>query len=297
MNLLWAASYAINKALAPHLTSTALVTLRYGLATLCLLPLWPLMPGRGPRGRDLVTTLVMGALVFCGAQQLQVAGTYLGRAGDTSVLIALDPLVTSLGAALFLGERIVPRRWLGCGLGMLGVVSLARPWRDDFHWASLAANGLVLLSLVCEAAYSALGKPLLERVGTLKLLTVALVGGMGVNLLLTGPHALAGLHTMPAWAWWLVAYLVFICTLLGYTLWFVVIREAEVSAVALTIFVQPVAGLLIVNVWLKEPLHAGQLWGSLAIAAGLAVGLRNRTGHRTSWNSALRTNGTNARKR
>ncbi|MBU6400622.1 MAG: DMT family transporter [Verrucomicrobia bacterium] len=275
MNLLWSASYSINKALAPHLGATDLVTLRYALATVCLLPLWPWLPGSAPRGRDLATALIMGVLVFSAAQQLQVAGVQLGRAGDTSLLIALDPLVTSLGAAVFLGERLAARRWLGFGLGMLGAVCLARPWSGAFHWPGLVANGLILLSLGCEAAYSSMGKPLLERVAAMKLLVVALLGGTAVNLLLAAPRGLAAVQVMPVSAWWLMAYLVIVCTLVGYPLWLVVIREAEVNAVALTIFVQPAAGLLIAHLWLKEPLHAGHFWGSLAIVAGLLVGLRD----------------------
>jgi drug/metabolite transporter (DMT)-like permease len=37
--------------------------------------------------------------------------------------------------------------------------------------------------------------------------------------------------------------------------------------------VQPVAGVAIASLWLHEPLHLGQLWGSLAIVAGLILGL------------------------
>jgi drug/metabolite transporter (DMT)-like permease len=68
-------------------------------------------------------------------------------------------------------------------------------------------------------------------------------------------------------------YLATVCTAIGYTLWFVVIRETDVNITALTIFVQPLAGVAIAAVWLHEPLHWGQLWGGLAIIAGLVWGL------------------------
>jgi drug/metabolite transporter (DMT)-like permease len=53
----------------------------------------------------------------------------------------------------------------------------------------------------------------------------------------------------------------------------VVIRESEVNVAALTIFAQPLAGIAIAAIWLREPLHAGQLWGGAAIVAGLILGL------------------------
>ena len=42
---------------------------------------------------------------------------------------------------------------------------------------------------------------------------------------------------------------------------------------ALTIFAQTVFGVGIAAVWLHEKLHAGQLWGSVLIVAGLVLGL------------------------
>ena len=74
-----------------------------------------------------------------------------------------------------------------------------------------------------------------------------------------------------AWAW--VAFLSLICTSLGYGLWLVVIRETDVNVTAMTILAQPVAGVPVAVLWLGEPLHAGHLWGSLAIVVGLTIGL------------------------
>jgi len=71
----------------------------------------------------------------------------------------------------------------------------------------------------------------------------------------------------------LMLVMALICTSFGYGFWFLVIRESEVNLAAMTIFLQPVCGLLIARVWLGEALHWGQLWGSLAIVVGLVVGL------------------------
>ena len=78
---------------------------------------------------------------------------------------------------------------------------------------------------------------------------------------------------MPASAWGWVAFLSIICTSLGYGLWLVVIRETDVNVTAMTILAQPVAGVPVAVLWLGEPLHAGHLWGSLAIVIGLVIGL------------------------
>jgi drug/metabolite transporter (DMT)-like permease len=273
MNVLWAGSYAAFKALAPHLDAGGVATLRFGLSAVVLLLAWPWLPGKSPRGRDLLKNIVMGVIVFVGATRLQVAGVQLGQAGDAAVLMGLEPLVTSIAAAVFLREHIGPRRWLGFCLGLSGVVFMAQVWRPDFRLPGLTANSLFVAAFVCEAAYSVMGKPLLERSGLVKVLTIALVAGTVVNVLLDGRQSLAAAQAMPLHAWLLLLYLTLICTLAGYIIWFVVIRVTEVNVTVLTVFLQPVVGVLIATWWLGESLHWGQLWGCLAIVLGLIIGL------------------------
>lgn len=273
MNCFWAGAYSGFKALEPWLDAGAVTTLRYGLSAVILLLGWPLLRGAAPRGRDLVRTCLMGVIVFVMAPRLQVAGVQRGQAGDASVLMALEPLITSVAAAVFLREHIGPRRWMGFSLGLLGVVLMAQVWRPDFRLPGLLANGLFVASFVCEAAYSVMGKPLLGRVGLVKLVTVALVAGTVVNVLIDGPRTLHAASTLPLRAWAVMAYLVSICTVAGYIVWLAVIRETAVSVAVLTVFIQPVVGLAIATVALKESLHWGQLWGSAAIVFGLVIGL------------------------
>ena len=273
MNCLWAVSYAAFKVLSPWLDSGGVTTLRFGLAGATLLLCWPWLPGLAPRGRDLVRTMVMGVIALVLAPRLQVAGVQLGKATDASVLIALDPLVSSVGAAIFLREHIAPRRWMGFLLGLTGAVLMAEVWRPGFRLPALTANALILLSFVCEAAYSLMGKPMLARAGLFKVLAIALLAATAVNLSVDGWPTIRAAAAMPPMAWLVVVYLSLICTVVGYSLWFVVIREAEVNVAALTIFIQPVVGAAVAMWWLGESLRWGQLWGSLVIVAGLAIGL------------------------
>jgi len=220
---------------------------------------------------------VMGVVVFVFTPRLQVAGVQLGQASDASVLIALDPLVSSVGAAIFLREHIASRRWMGFALGVWGAVLMAEVWRPGFRLPALTANALILLSFFCEAAYSLMGKPMLARAGLFKVLTLALLAGTSVNLLVDGWPTVQAAAAMPPRAWLMMAYLSLVCTVAGYSLWFAVIREAEVNVAALTIFVQPVVGAAVAVAWLGESLRWAQLWGSLVIVAGLAVGLPRPT--------------------
>jgi drug/metabolite transporter (DMT)-like permease len=273
MNLCWAGVYSAYKVLGPDLPTGGIVTLRFGLAALCLLAAWPWLPGPAPRGRDLIKTCVMGLLVYVIGQRLQVYGNQLGSAGNSAVLMAFEPVITSLAAALFLREHIGPRRWAGFALGMFGVVLLNGVWRADFQWTGLAASLIFVSSFVFEAAYSVVGKPIIMHTSVMKMVAISLAVGAVANLLIDGPTTIAAAKVLPQEAWLLLLALALVCTAIGYSVWFIVIRECPVNVAALTIFAQSVFGVAIAALWLKEKLHLGQIWGSAAIVAGLALGL------------------------
>jgi len=273
MNFFWAAVYSAYKIIGQDLTTGAIVTLRFGLAAVCLQAMWKWFPGPAPRGRDLVKTCVMGLILYVIGQRLQVYGNALGTAGNSSVLMAVEPLLTSVAAAIFLREHIGPRRLAGFAMGMLGVAFLNRVWSPDFHWTGLGASFIFMASFVCEAAYSVIGKPIITKASVMKMLCISLWVGTALNLLIDGPSTLAAAVHLPLRAWVLLGVMAVVCTAVGYSVWFIVIRECPINVVALTIFSQAVFGVLIAALWVGEQLHWGQLLGSLTIVAGLILGL------------------------
>ena len=280
-NLAWGCVYPAYKILGAHLSPGGIVTLRFGLAALCFLPAWPFLRGPAPRGRDLFNACLMGVFLFVVGQRLQAYANQVGTAGNSAVLMAIAPLLTTVAAAVFLRERIGPRRLAGFFLGICGVALLNRVWRTDFQLAGLAPSLIFISSFVCETGYSIVGKPIVTRASEAKSVAVTLFAGTAANLLLDGPQTLRAARTLPFSAWGLLFALAIICTVLGYTLWLVVIRKCPVNVAALTIFAQSVFGVLIAALWLNEKLHWGHLFGSLSIAAGLGLGL-SRQVHRAA---------------
>jgi drug/metabolite transporter (DMT)-like permease len=280
MNLCWAAVYSSYKIIGEDLPTGGIVTLRFGLAGLCFLPFWRWLPGSAPRGRDLAVTCLMGVMLYVLGQRLQVYGNQLGTAGNSAVLMALEPLVASIAAGIFLREHVGPRRMAGFALGLAGVAILHRVWRPGFQWTGLGASLIFLSSFLCEAAYSVMGKPIVQRASVMKMLAISLLVGTAVNLLIElltgqiqGSSPFQAMGSLPLRAWILLVALSVICTTVGYTVWFVVIRECPINVAALTIFAQSVFGVVLAAIWLGEKLHWGHLAGSIVISAGLVLGL------------------------
>src|SRR6266487_3024483 len=236
LNFFWAAALSAYKIIEHHLEPGGIVTLRFGLAAVSLLGLWPWLPGAAPRGRDLAKTCALGLIVFVLGHRLQVLGNKLGTASNSSVLVAVEPLVAAVAAAIFLREHIGPRRLAGFAFGLVGVALLNGVWRPDFQWLGLGASLIFISSFVCEAAYSIVGKQIITRAGEtpsqllpggeqtaarpdgvpllggvggglispVKVLAISLAVGTAANLLIDGPTTLAAAGQLPALVWLLL---------------------------------------------------------------------------------------------
>lgn len=273
MNFFWAAVYSAYKLMDPALPTGAIVTLRFGLAGLCLLIAWPWLPGPIPRGRDLAVTCVMGLIVFVVGQRLQVYGNTIGKAGDSAVLMAFEPLITSVIAGLVLREQIGPRRWAGFSLGLVGVGLLHGIWSVGFQWSSLKASSIFISSFFCEALYSVFGKGVVMRASAMKMVAISLLVGTAANLAIDGGKTFRAASQISNQSWVLLILLATICTALGYSVWFIVIKDCPVNVAALTVFAQAIFGVGLASLWAGESLRWGQFAGCLTIVAGLVLGL------------------------
>jgi len=127
-----------------------------------------------------------------------------------------------------------------------------------------------------------MGKQIVARASVMKMLALSLLAGTVVNLLIDGPQTFAAARVLSPKAWLLVFMLSVVCTSVGYTLWFIVLRECPVNVAALTIFAQSVFGVLLAALWLGEELHWGHLLGGATIVAGLVLGLSRQVGRAKS---------------
>ena len=148
---LFVAMDALLKVLVAHHPVAQLMFVRFVFHTLMVvLVLW-LFTGAVPfRSRaPALQTLRSVALAVANAA-LSVSLIHIPLADATAVAFAA-PVMTVACAALWLGERVSPRRWVGVGVGFLGVLVALRPpflTGEPLHWAML----LPLVTAVAKTA-------------------------------------------------------------------------------------------------------------------------------------------------
>ncbi|MGA9668865.1 MAG: DMT family transporter [Terracidiphilus sp.] len=187
------------------------------------------------------------------------------------ILVFTSPMVISLLSAVFLGERMTPRKTLALVVGFCGVVIAVAPWSHDQH---IDLIGLASC-LVCVACFSVnmVWSRVLTRTEPPESLAFCsgLVTAMA-GLLLTGlqPYRL----TPPLW---LALGTMGVFCAAGTLSFYFAVKHTSASNVSQYHYTQLLTGALISYlVWHDKPGISMLVGGSLIIAAGLLIALAAR---------------------
>ncbi len=103
------------------------------------------------RTRRLGTQLLRSISLMC-ATAFFFSGLSFLPLAENATLMAINPVLVTLGAALFLGEALGPRRIAGIGVAGIGAVMVMRPGSELFSLAAI----LPLMAALCYSAYALL---------------------------------------------------------------------------------------------------------------------------------------------
>ncbi|NQX95135.1 MAG: DMT family transporter [Erythrobacter sp.] len=84
---------------------------------------------------------VLRVALAAGGVQLWVAGLAHVPIWQAIALIMLSPFFVTIGAGLFLGERVTMQRWYAVSVGFLGGMVILAPWSDGFTLHALLPVG------------------------------------------------------------------------------------------------------------------------------------------------------------
>jgi len=228
-----------------------------------------------PRPRVALRWVVAyGATICVGQFAFLFSAMHLGMpAGLASLVLQAQAFFTIGIATVALGERWHLHGALGLALaaGGLWLIGAARGAGE------VPVVGLILT--LCAALSWAAGNVITKRMGPVDLLSlvvwsalVAPIPFLALSLALEGPDriaaSLAGLGWRSAAA---VAYLAFVASLLGYTLWGRLLARHSTHRIAPLSLLVPVVGLLSASAFLGEELGPAQWVGGALVMAGLLV--------------------------
>lgn len=230
---------------------TVLALLRSGLPSL-----------RGSWPAYAVLTLLNVVLFFT----LQTLAILELPSGLASVLIYLQPVLTGVLAALFLGERLTVLKVLGLLVGFTGILVVSLGALDG-HVSVLGVGYAVMGALVWSLGTIAF-KHYSDQVDVWW--SVALPFLVGGAVLSVAGGLLEGVHV--AWSGtFVLAYLYasLIGTALSWSLWFTLVSTGGAGRAASYIFFVPLVSLVIGAVFLHESLGVTLLLGAVLVVLGV----------------------------
>jgi drug/metabolite transporter (DMT)-like permease len=225
-----------------------------------------------PHSPDARRLYVISGVSLAGSMLLTYWGAQHVPSGLISVIFGLSPLATGVFAAVWLSERtLTAQRIVGLAFSLAGLWAIfGQPWPGDSH------GTLGTLAVVGGMGVQALGLVWIKRLNVRTSSLAITTGSLTVAtplfalawLVSTGGH---GPAEIPARAGAAIVYLGVLGSVVGFTLYYYVIKHLDTGRVALVTLITPVTALL-----LGQTLNAETIpllgWAGIAlIGAGLVL--------------------------
>jgi drug/metabolite transporter (DMT)-like permease len=216
-------------------------------------------------------TYLAAGLGIYGAMMCVYWSAQFVPSGWISVLFGLTPITTGLLAARFLGEgRMTAAKLAGM---LLGVVGLGVIFHTSASFSDTAWYGVV--GLLVAVTLHSVSTVLVKHAGYQAHGLVITAGGLLVAVPL---YLLTWMLTDASWPEYIpsrtgiaIIYLGVIATVIGFAMFFYVLREVDATRVALLTLITPVLSLYLGHVLNNEAIGMPLILGAGLILSGLAL--------------------------
>lgn len=272
--MFWGGTFIAGKMLAGEVSPFSAAFLRFAMASVVLLLLTRRQYQRLPRLNrdDLLPLLLLGLSGVFAYNAFFFAGLMRIEASRAAVIIANNPVVIALAAALLLGEKLTLRKVLGIGLSIAGAVIVIVRGDPGLLLAGGVGWGELLIfgCVVSWSTYSLLGRRAMRNLSPLVAVTYSAVVGALLLLPFALYEGMAGqIGGYPALAWWNLFYLALFGTVIGFVWYYQGIARIGSTRAGQFINFVPLAAVSLSVCLLGEPLTWSLLWGLALVSSGL----------------------------
>lgn len=275
INTIWGCSYVVSKIALADAPPYTLALLRFACAFVLMAPFAIGLARRaGFTAADYRALALLGLTGFALSYALVYQGTVFAPASDVALIVVAEPLFI-IGFAAFMSSRPMPGRVVPAVIVAFAGVSLIA-WRGADQRTALAAHvggdALVVIGTALQAWYGVYGERVAARLEPISLTWASIGFGAAALLPLAGVEWAAGRHlALTANVWAAVAYLAIGCTFVGYLTWFFLVRRIDVRRLGVSLYIQPVVGVIAAALFLKEPVGWQTLLGGGLVIGGVAL--------------------------
>jgi drug/metabolite transporter (DMT)-like permease len=238
--VVWGSGFIATKAGIQYAAPFTFLCLRFLFGMACLIPVLLMVKPDWPKSPLAWLHVIVAGLLVHG---LHLSGSHYGQylgmsAGVVAIILASQPLLTALFAALFLDERPRRSQWLGIGIGLAGVALVV------WHKIDIAAVRVDSLLAVLVALITLTAGTLYQRrfCKDVDLRSASFIQ-FGASFLLLAPLSYGVEGAVVRWSLTLlaaVAFLVIFASILAVSALHTLMRHGEATRVASMLYLPPI---------------------------------------------------------
>jgi len=274
----WAANIIAGKFALQSVSALTLAQARVTGAAVIFLAAWAVWPNR-PRlrltGRDWAYLLVTALFGITLNQLFFIGGIGRTSAAHAGLIIALGPVMVLILSCAMQLEPLTVLKSVGAAVSLAGVVVLTTGRAEGGSPSTLAGDLITLMGAAVFAYYTILLKKVATRYDALSLNTLSFSLGAVLMLPFT-THDLLRTHwtALPAAAWWGIAFMVILGSVVAYSIYAFALTELTATRVAAFNYLQPVIAAALAVWLLSETLTAHVMAGGALILLGVYLAER-----------------------
>jgi drug/metabolite transporter (DMT)-like permease len=276
----WGSSFVVVKTiLGEGLSPIAIATFRFLLAGCLFLIVIFLNKVRNRNYRILVKrgdipTLIV--LAFSGVTMfftVQYTGIQMANASVASILVCLlSPVLISLFSIYIFKEALSKAQLTGIGAASLGtlIVILGGAPNLEENLVFLLGSLILLFTPLLWTAYTLLGRNITRKYDPFLVVAyVNILGGLFLIPFSLAEGSLLHILVLTSQEWLAILYLASTCSLLGYFIWFYVMKRSTAAATSSFLFAEPIITVLFAAFLIGEEVTPFAVGGGLLIFIGV----------------------------
>jgi len=255
--IIYGASYSIAKTVMPEFIKPfGFILVRVTIATFIFFTISKLRGiERIKYKRDYIRLMFCGLFGVASNQLLFFSGLSMTSTISASVLMTSNPVIVLILSYFILNEVISRQKLIGILLGGGGAILLLL--RGDVLWetGTFLGDFLILLNSASFGIYLILVKPLMQRYNAITVISWVFLFGLVVVVPFGFTEVLeVNWSQMPVSGWFSIGYIVFLTTVVAYSLNVWSLKFVNPTIVSYYIYLQPLFASLIALIFLKEHL-------------------------------------------
>jgi drug/metabolite transporter (DMT)-like permease len=205
----------------------------------------------------------------------QYTGIQMASASIAAILVCLlSPILISVFSARMFKERLMRKNVLGIGIASAGTFAVVTGGTLNVPGGNanfLLGSSILLSTPFMWAVYTLMGKKVMEKYDPFLVVAyVSILGGLCLVPFSLVENSFHEALTLNIGQWSAIFYLAFTCSLLGYFIWFRVMKQAKASVASAFLFAEPVITALFATTFVKdEKITLFTVVGGLLIFTGV----------------------------